>query len=179
MKCVICDKAFESNYKNKITCSKLCKAKRKLIMQRKQYYSPTGYKAKQAALKATNKASHFSHKPNKTQKPVEVIQLIKSKPLQLTRDEAVGIEKKLVSHLLPRKERSGEQNLQIEIIMQAVRDLRKDDEKLRYEARGFLCGHIGDVEHISTLAGIDHSYIKRVINTVYASRAPDQELEAA
>lgn len=100
-------------------------------------------------------------------------------PLQLTRDEATGIEKKLVSHLPQRKGRQPEQNLYIDVIMQAVRDLRKDDERMRSDAQGFLAGTVGDIQSICHVADIDHGYIKRVINTVHANRAQDDSVGVA
>jgi hypothetical protein len=42
--CCICHKTFESNYKSKITCSKICQGERKKKMKMVWYYSEDGYK---------------------------------------------------------------------------------------------------------------------------------------
>jgi len=42
--CIICKKEFESNYKSKITCSKMCQAERNRQLKMVHYYSEDGYK---------------------------------------------------------------------------------------------------------------------------------------
>jgi hypothetical protein len=42
--CCICHKTFESNYKSKITCSKICQGERKNKMKMVYYYFGNGYR---------------------------------------------------------------------------------------------------------------------------------------